>query len=63
MRREALEGYQSSLSIERTLIPELADERRVTALPCDRFFIDIGVFDTYRDAQKRVPAWWDSVVG
>ena len=63
MRREALEDRRSPLSIERTLIPELVAERRVTALPCDGFFIDIGVPETYAEAQRSVPEWWRGVTG
>lgn len=63
LRRQAMAGRRSPLSIERTLIPELVAEHRVTALPCDGFFIDIGVPETYREAQTRVPSWWASSGG
>jgi NDP-sugar pyrophosphorylase family protein len=61
LRSRVLRGPVGPMSIERDLMPELVRMRRVRGLPCDAFFIDIGVPETYRDAQKSVPAWWARV--
>lgn len=58
LRREVLEGRSPPLSIERDLLPELVQRGRVVALPCDGFFIDIGVPESLRAAQESVPRWW-----
>lgn len=58
MHRTALDNRSAPLSIERTLVPELVRQRRVTAMPCEGFFIDIGVPETYEAAQTEVPRWW-----
>jgi NDP-sugar pyrophosphorylase family protein len=61
-RREAITGHTPPFSLERDLLPELVAEGRVRGLPCNGFFIDIGVPASYAAAQEDVPKWWTSVV-
>ena len=61
LRRSAIEGLGSPSSIERDLLPHLAAHGALRGLPSDGFFIDIGVPETYAEAQERVPAWWRKV--
>lgn len=63
LRERALEGWEAPLSIERDLLPELVRQGRVVALPCDGFFIDIGVPASLREAQESVPRWWAEMSG
>ena len=58
LRRDVLDGRSPPLSIERDLLPELVQRGRVVALPCDGFFIDIGVPESLREARESVPRWW-----
>lgn len=58
LRRRTLEGRVAPLSLERDLMPELVAAQRVTGLPCDGFFIDIGLPETLAEAQISVPRWW-----
>lgn len=59
MRASLFEGREAPLSIERDVLPELVAEGRVVGLPSDGFFVDIGVPETYREAQRSVPDWWE----
>jgi D,D-heptose 1,7-bisphosphate phosphatase len=44
-------------SIESDLFPKLALENRLAGVPGDGFFIDIGIPETYEEAQFAVPEW------
>jgi NDP-sugar pyrophosphorylase family protein len=61
-RREAIAGRLPPFSLERGVLPELVGAGRVRGLPCDGFFIDIGVPESYAAAQEEVPDWWARVV-
>jgi D-glycero-D-manno-heptose 1,7-bisphosphate phosphatase len=56
--REVVERIPSPGSIERDLLPALATEGSLVGLPSDGFFIDIGVPETFEDAQISVARWW-----
>jgi D-glycero-D-manno-heptose 1,7-bisphosphate phosphatase len=56
--REVVERIPSPGSIERDLLPALAAEGSLVGLPSDGFFIDIGVPETFEDAQTAVARWW-----
>jgi D-glycero-D-manno-heptose 1,7-bisphosphate phosphatase len=56
--REVVERIPSPGSIERDLLPALAAEGSLVGLPSDGFFIDIGVPETFEDAQTSVVRWW-----
>ena len=61
LRKGALSGYQAPFSIEKDLFPELVRTGRVKGLPCDGFFVDIGLPETLHEAQQSVPTWWRSL--
>ncbi len=56
MKRACLEGMQAPFSLEGALLPRLAQEGRLSGVAYDGFFIDIGIPETYEDAQTSVPA-------
>jgi D-glycero-D-manno-heptose 1,7-bisphosphate phosphatase len=56
--REVVERIPSPGSIERDLLPALAAEGSLVGLPSDGFFVDIGVPETFEDAQTSVARWW-----
>lgn len=57
-RRDVVLNRSVPLSIERELLPELVENRRALGLPHDGFFIDIGVPESFEEAQRSVPRWW-----
>lgn len=57
-RRGVLAGRGAPLSIERDVLPACVEARRLSGLPSDGFFIDIGVPETFEEAQRSVPEWW-----
>jgi NDP-sugar pyrophosphorylase family protein len=58
LRRSALDLLPSSAcSLEKDLFPRLARERRLLGMPCDGYFIDIGLPETLASAEKELPAW------
>jgi NDP-sugar pyrophosphorylase family protein len=59
-RRWVIDRLGSPSSIETDLLPALAEEGDLVGLPSDGFFIDIGLPETFADAQRSVPAWWSS---
>lgn len=61
--REALDLIGSPASIEQDLLPRLVERRSLRGLPSDGFFIDIGVPQSYDEAQHSVPDWWEGVHG
>lgn len=56
MKRACLENMQAPFSLEGLLLPRLAQEGRLAGVAYDGFFIDIGIPQTYEDAQTSVPA-------
>ncbi len=56
MRRRAVETLGCPSSVESDLLPRLVAEGKVTGIAYDGFFIDIGIPETYADAQVSVPA-------
>ncbi|WP_454917522.1 HAD-IIIA family hydrolase [Xanthobacter sediminis] len=56
MRRRAVETLACPSSIESDLLPRLVAEGKVTGVAYQGFFIDIGIPETYADAQVSVPA-------
>lgn len=54
IRREALAGMPSSFSLESALLPELMDRRVLNGYPYRGFFIDIGIPETFDQAQIAV---------
>ncbi|MFG1403246.1 HAD-IIIA family hydrolase [Xanthobacter sediminis] len=56
VRRRALEALACPSSMEADLLPRLVAEGKVTGIAYDGFFIDIGIPETYADAQVSVPA-------
>lgn len=63
LRREAITSLGSPSSIERDLLPGLAQRSSLTGLEADGFFIDIGVPHDFEEAQVRVPEWWAETAG
>jgi len=58
MRTEVLHRLPAGpCSLEQDLFPGLARDGRLLGLPGDGFFIDIGLPETYAQAQESVPAW------
>ena len=47
--------------MERDLLPALVEAGRLDGVAGDGFFIDIGLPETYDDAQTSVPGWWSGV--
>lgn len=56
VRRDAIAGLAMPSSLEADLLPRLVAEGRVTGVAYDGFFIDIGIPETFADAQTSVPA-------
>lgn len=56
VRRDALQGIPATCSLERDVIPRLIAERRVVGMARDGYFIDIGVPDSFAQAQTEIPA-------
>lgn len=56
MRRSAVETLDCPSSVETDLLPRLVAEGKATGIAYDGFFIDIGIPETYADAQVSVPA-------
>ena len=53
-----MDRLETPSSIETDLLPALVEEGAVSGVVDDGFFIDIGLPETYEQAQTRVPAWW-----
>ena len=58
MRREAIDRLETPSSIETDLLPALVLEGALSGVVDEGFFIDIGLPETYRQAQTSVPEWW-----
>jgi len=58
LRREVIDRRGTPSSIETELLPVLVSERALSGVVDEGFFIDIGIPETYRQAQTSVPAWW-----
>jgi len=58
LRREVIDRLGTPSSIETELLPALVSERALSGVVDEGFFIDIGLPETYRQAQTSVPAWW-----
>ncbi|MFA5969780.1 MAG: HAD-IIIA family hydrolase [Sphingomonas sp.] len=54
-RRDHLDGFNGKFSIEDDLLPELVTRGALRARRYPGFFLDIGIPDTYRTAQDRIP--------
>ena len=63
LAREAVDRIGSPASIETDLLPVLVAERSLAGLPCDGFFIDIGIPSSFEEAQTSVPEWWATIDG
>lgn len=50
-----LAGFPEKFSIETDLLPRLVQQRRLHAAAYDGYFIDIGIPDTFDEAQRAVP--------
>jgi D-glycero-D-manno-heptose 1,7-bisphosphate phosphatase len=57
-RHSVLAGMRSPCSLEQDLLPSLVEQDELVGLPGDGFFIDIGLPETYDEAQRAVPTWW-----
>ena len=57
-RREVLERIATPSNLESDLLPSLASEGLLLGLPSEGFFLDIGLPETYEEAQSAVPRWW-----
>ena len=58
MRREAVDRLETPSSIETDLLPALVLEGALSGVVDEGFFIDIGLPETYQQAQTIVPGWW-----
>jgi D-glycero-D-manno-heptose 1,7-bisphosphate phosphatase len=58
MRRSLLEALTPQCSLERDVLPRLAEAARVRGVVRDGYFIDIGVPESYAQAQSEIPARW-----
>ena len=63
LTRDAVDRLGSPASIETDLLPTLVSERSLAGLPCDGFFIDIGIPSSFEEAQRSVPEWWATTDG
>ena len=63
MRREAIDRLETPSSIEADLLPALVLEGALSGVVDERFFIDIGLPETYQQAQTIVPEWWREKLG
>jgi NDP-sugar pyrophosphorylase family protein len=58
LRREAIDRLGTPSSIETNLLPALVLEGALSGFVDKGFFIDIGLPETYQEAQTSVPEWW-----
>ena len=58
LRREAVDWLGTPSSIETDLLPALVTEGALSGVVDEGFFIDIGLPETYQQAQTSVPEWW-----
>lgn len=56
IRRDALCGIPATCSLERDVLPPMIAEQRVVGLAKEGYFIDIGVPDSFAQAQMEIPA-------
>ena len=63
MRREAIDRLATPSSIETDLLPALVLEGALSGVVDEGFFIDIGLPETYQQAQMIVPEWWREKLG
>lgn len=61
LTRDAVALLGTPASIEADLLPRLVARDALVGLPSDGFFIDIGVPESFEEAQEGVPAWWEEV--
>jgi D,D-heptose 1,7-bisphosphate phosphatase len=54
-RRALIDDLAPCCSLEAEVLPTLADRKRLLGMPFDRYFIDIGVPDSFARAQHEVP--------
>lgn len=55
MSRDVLSEIPGPCSIEQDVFPKLAERGRLRGAPFDGYFLDIGLPDTYEQAQREVP--------
>ena len=55
---EAFDTLSGDALLEIDLLPELVAVGGVRGHRCDGFFLDIGLPETYEEAQRGVLAWW-----
>jgi D,D-heptose 1,7-bisphosphate phosphatase len=55
-RRALADDLAPCCSLEAEVLPALADRKKLLGLPFDRYFIDIGLPDSFARAQHEVPA-------
>ena len=58
MRREAIDRLETPSSIKTDLLPALVLEGALSGVVDEGFFVDIGLPETYSQAQTSVPEWW-----
>lgn len=58
LRRECLGPIPGAMSLEKDLLPELAARGTLAGSAYERFFIDIGVPQSFAVAQEVVPRWY-----
>ena len=58
LRREAVDQLRTPSSIETDLLPALVSDGELSGVVDEGFFIDIGLPETYAQAQTSVPEWW-----
>ena len=58
LRLEAIDRLGTPSSIETELLPALVLEGALSGVVDEGFFIDIGLPETYLQAQTSVPEWW-----
>jgi D-glycero-D-manno-heptose 1,7-bisphosphate phosphatase len=63
VRREAIDRLETPSSIETDLLPALVLEGALSGVVDEGFFIDIGLPETYQQAQTIVPEWWREKLG
>ncbi|GAB6189631.1 HAD-IIIA family hydrolase [Marinitoga arctica] len=62
LKKEIIEKYykkykEKKVSIEKEIFPELIKEKKLYGLPTGGKFIDIGIPEDYKKAQKIIPLW------
>ena len=58
MKKSTVEEFpDGKFSIENDYFPKMAEDRRLYGVQYDGFFIDIGIPETYEDAQTLIPEW------